>query len=61
MDRPRRDSRQHNGITLAGSSQLTFATKSASSGLDWRYMADTDLPETADIIVKGKETASGTN
>jgi hypothetical protein len=29
MDRPRRDSRQHNGITLRGVSQLTFATKSA--------------------------------
>jgi NitT/TauT family transport system ATP-binding protein len=27
MDRPRRDSRQHNGITLRGLSQLTFATK----------------------------------
>src|ERR1700727_2770410 len=26
MDRPRRDSRQHNGITLRGLSQLTFAT-----------------------------------
>src|SRR4030088_3165163 len=32
MDRPRRDSRQHNGITLRGLSQLTFATKSAMSG-----------------------------
>jgi hypothetical protein len=32
MDRPRRDSRQHNGITLAGLSQPTFATKSANNG-----------------------------
>jgi hypothetical protein len=32
MDRPRRDSRQHNGITLRGLSQLTFATKSALFG-----------------------------
>jgi hypothetical protein len=31
MDRPRRDSRQHNGITLQGLSQLTSATKSATS------------------------------
>jgi hypothetical protein len=30
MDRPRRESRQHNGITLRGLSQLTFATKSAN-------------------------------
>src|SRR5437899_5730689 len=29
MDRPRRESRQHNGITLRGLSQPTFATKSA--------------------------------
>jgi len=29
MDRPRRDSPQHNGITLRGLSQPTFATKSA--------------------------------
>jgi hypothetical protein len=29
MDRPRRDSRQHNGITLRALSQPTFATKSA--------------------------------
>jgi hypothetical protein len=29
MDRPRRDSRQHNGITVRGQSQPTFATKSA--------------------------------
>jgi len=33
MDRPRRDSRQHNGITLRGLSQPTSATKSARS---WR-------------------------
>jgi hypothetical protein len=33
MDRPRRDSRQHNGITVRHTSQLTFATKSAISGL----------------------------
>jgi hypothetical protein len=33
MDRPRRDSRQHNGITVCGLSQPTFATKSANSGL----------------------------
>jgi hypothetical protein len=32
MDRPHRESRQHNGITLCGLSQLTFATKSAQSG-----------------------------
>jgi hypothetical protein len=32
MDRPRRDSRQHNGITVRGLSQLTSATKSAISG-----------------------------
>src|SRR5271154_6349387 len=32
MDRPRRESRQHNGITLRGLSQLTFATKSANTG-----------------------------
>jgi hypothetical protein len=32
MDRPRRDSRQQNGIMLRGLSQLTFATKSANSG-----------------------------
>jgi hypothetical protein len=31
MDRPRRDSRQQNGIMLRGLSQLTFATKSALS------------------------------
>jgi hypothetical protein len=31
MDRPRRDSRQHNGITLRRLSQLTFTTKSAQS------------------------------
>jgi hypothetical protein len=30
MDRPRRDSRQHNGITLRDLSQPTFATKSAN-------------------------------
>lgn len=29
MDRPRRDSRQHDGIALAGSSQLTFAMAQA--------------------------------
>jgi hypothetical protein len=34
MDRPHRDSRQHNGITLVGSPQLTFATKSALSRHD---------------------------
>src|ERR1700734_4045478 len=33
MDRPRRDSRQHNGITLRGLSQPTSATKSANSSL----------------------------
>jgi hypothetical protein len=32
MNRPRRDSRQHNGITLRGLSQPTFATKSAQNG-----------------------------
>jgi hypothetical protein len=32
MDRPRRDSRQHNGITVRRLSQPTFATKSAKSG-----------------------------
>src|SRR6185436_834040 len=32
MDRPRRDSRHHNGITLRGVSQPTFATKSARTG-----------------------------
>jgi hypothetical protein len=32
MDQPRRDSRQHNGITLPGLSQPTFATKSARNG-----------------------------
>jgi hypothetical protein len=31
MDRPRRDSPQHNGITLRGLPQPTFATKSANS------------------------------
>jgi hypothetical protein len=36
MNRPRRESRQHNGITLRGLSQLTFATKSARSGNCWR-------------------------
>ncbi|WP_247434940.1 hypothetical protein, partial [Bradyrhizobium sp. 44] len=30
MDRPRRDSRQHNGITVRDLSQPTFATKSAN-------------------------------
>src|SRR5947207_2464038 len=34
MDRPRRESLQHNGITLRGLSQPTFATKSANSGSD---------------------------
>src|SRR6266550_9648217 len=33
MDRPRRESRQHNGIMLRALSQPTFATKSAKSGL----------------------------
>src|SRR5580698_9244204 len=33
MDRPHRDSRQHNGITVRPLSQLTFATKSATGGL----------------------------
>jgi hypothetical protein len=43
MDRPRRESLQHNGITLRGLSQLTFATKSAlfgpevMSGLSLQY------------------------
>jgi hypothetical protein len=32
MDRPRRDSRQHNGITVRGLPQPTFATKSANNG-----------------------------
>jgi hypothetical protein len=32
MDRPRRDSRQHNGITVRVRSQPTFATKSALFG-----------------------------
>jgi hypothetical protein len=32
MDRPHRDSRQHNGITVRHTSQLTFATKSANCG-----------------------------
>ena len=32
MDRPRRNSRQHNGITVRGLPQPTFATKSANSG-----------------------------
>src|ERR1035437_2278696 len=32
MDRPRRDSLQHNRITVRGQSQLTSATKSAKSG-----------------------------
>jgi hypothetical protein len=32
MDRPHRESHQHNGITLRRLSQLTFATKSAQSG-----------------------------
>jgi hypothetical protein len=37
MNRPRRDSRQQNGITVRGPSQLTFATKSALSGSN-RYL-----------------------
>jgi hypothetical protein len=32
MNRPRRDSRQCNGITLKAMPQATFATKSARSG-----------------------------
>jgi hypothetical protein len=32
MDRPHRESRQHNGITVRSLSQLTFATKSVKSG-----------------------------
>jgi len=32
MNRSRRDSRQHNGITPQGLSQPTFATKSARNG-----------------------------
>jgi hypothetical protein len=48
MHRPRRDSRQHNGVTLHGLSQPTSATKSARNGLpasqirqirNLRYMA----------------------
>jgi len=31
MDRPRRDSPQHNGITVRGLSQPTSATKSATN------------------------------
>jgi len=44
MDRPRRDSRQHNGIIIRGLSQPTFATKSALYGhgdvYDWSLQAD---------------------
>jgi hypothetical protein len=32
MDRPHRDSRQYNGITLADSAQPTFATQSTHGG-----------------------------
>jgi hypothetical protein len=35
MDRPLRDSRQYNRITLRGLSQPTFATKSANNGNAW--------------------------
>jgi hypothetical protein len=35
MDRPHRESRQRNGITLRGLSQLTFATKLAQSSRSW--------------------------
>ena len=38
MDRPRRDSRQHNGITVCGLSQPTFATKSAKNGNRPRFI-----------------------
>jgi hypothetical protein len=44
MDRPRRESRQHNGITLRGLSQPTFATKSANIGHHHR-LRFTPLPE----------------
>jgi len=44
MDRRRRDSRQHNGITLRGVSQPAFATKSAKSG---RFRKNSDLTRTA--------------
>jgi len=37
MDRPRRDSRQQNGITVQGLSQLTSATKSANRRTEQAY------------------------
>jgi hypothetical protein len=46
MDRPRRDSRQHNGITLRGPSQPTFATKSALS----RNIFDLEAEATKEIV-----------
>src|SRR5258708_19554521 len=39
MDRPRRDSRQHNGITVRGLPQPTFATKSAKNGSPHRIFS----------------------
>ncbi|MGP8120982.1 MAG: sterol desaturase family protein, partial [Xanthobacteraceae bacterium] len=42
MDRPRRDSRQHNGITVRRRSQPTFATKSAVFG-NWHPQTATGL------------------
>jgi hypothetical protein len=40
MDRPHRESRYHNGITLRGLSQLGFATKSARSGRRYELAHD---------------------
>ena len=55
MDRPRRDSRQHDGITVRGMSQPTFATKSAPNGHRRR------LGECPLFVVDQKWLASGQN
>ena len=57
MDRPRRESRQHDGITLRDLSQLTFATKSAKSR-HWLIPADSHLDlavlvPSSQIVIRG--------
>src|SRR5215207_420018 len=50
MDRPRRESRQHNGITVRGLSQPTFATKSARTGPLMPFYEESDATRAARLF-----------
>jgi hypothetical protein len=58
MDRPRRESRQHNGITVRGSPQPTFATKSVNLRRTQREQMSSGLHSIADIARYGRHVAN---